>query len=243
MDDTTLAEPDPSAGPATASAAPSAVAAPTSSADTPPARDGRSARWTRHREQRREDLLDVARVLIHERGPDVTMEEIAAASGTSKSIIYRYFSDKNQLQRALGISILSHMHRRLSAEVAALEESRAATDAPVGADDRIRVMVATYIETAQSSPHVYAFITRPSDGLNHFLQNVARMVTRIAPDFLPDKEIWAAGADGFVEGSVDRWMRALAQQDDPEGTDLAGLPTAEELTDHIISWLMKGTNS
>ena len=48
--------------------------------------DGRSARWARHREQRRAELLDVARHLIHERGPDVTMEDIAAASGTSKSI-------------------------------------------------------------------------------------------------------------------------------------------------------------
>ena len=37
----------------------------------------------RYREQRRLELLDVARHLIHDRGPDVTMEDIAAASGTS----------------------------------------------------------------------------------------------------------------------------------------------------------------
>src|SRR5699024_3170200 len=72
--------------------------------------DGRSARWARHREQRRAELLDVARHLIHEKGPDVTMEDIAGASGTSKSIVYRYFEDKAQLQRALGRSILSTMH-------------------------------------------------------------------------------------------------------------------------------------
>ena len=79
--------------------------------------DGRSARWAQHREQRRAELLDVARHLIHDRGPDVTMEDIAAASGTSKSIVYRYFSDKAQLQQELGRSIFATMHRRLLQEL------------------------------------------------------------------------------------------------------------------------------
>ena len=47
--------------------------------------DRRSTRWDSHREQRRAELIDVARKLIHTDGPDVTMAAIAAASGTSKS--------------------------------------------------------------------------------------------------------------------------------------------------------------
>ncbi|MGO2046799.1 MAG: TetR/AcrR family transcriptional regulator, partial [Brachybacterium tyrofermentans] len=79
--------------------------------------DGRSARWARHREERRAELLDIARHLIHDNGPDVTMEDIAAASGTSKSIVYRYFEDKASLQKALGRSILTSMHAKLLDEM------------------------------------------------------------------------------------------------------------------------------
>src|SRR5690606_3467071 len=121
--------------------------------------DGRSARWARHREERRAELLDVARHLIHEKGPDVTMEDIAAASGTSKSIVYRYFEDKAQLQRALGRSILSAMHAKLLAEMRTLEERVGRTPAP---DERIHAMILAYVETAQRSPGVYRFVTRPS---------------------------------------------------------------------------------
>lgn len=198
----------------------------------PPPLDGRTARWTRHREERRAELLDVARRIIHAQGPDVTMEDIAAASGTSKSIIYRYFSDKAQLQRAIGLRIFSTMQKRLVAEVSSLESS---SRAPVTTDQRISVMIRTYVETAQRSPAVYAFVTRPSAGLNHFIDSVQRLVTQIIPATVPDPALWAAGAVGFVHASVDTWMRAQVEESAP--TDL---PTADQLTEHLVHWLMKG---
>lgn len=194
--------------------------------------DGRSARWREHRSQRRAELLDVARHVIHDKGPEVTMEDIAVASGTSKSIIYRYFQDKAQLQRALGMHILSGMHERLVTEIRNLEVT---AERPVEPAERIHAMVAAYIGTAQRSPHVYAFITRPSDGLNHFLESVTRLVTAIVPPDVPDAQIWAAGAVGFVEKAVDRWMRTAA--DDP---DVHSSPDATQLSDHLVTWLMKG---
>lgn len=208
--------------------------------ETPPI-DGRSARWTHHRAQRRAELLDIARHLIHEQGPDVTMEAIAAASGTSKSIVYRYFTDKAQLQRALGLHILSDMHRRLIAEVESLERGGAS-----GVEDRIRVMIATYVETARTSPSVYRFVTRPSDGLNHFLSSVARLVAASLPAAMPERALWAVGAIGFVQSSVDAWMHATAlsgtpeQSPAPHGADAVADLTADQLVEHIMSWLMKG---
>jgi AcrR family transcriptional regulator len=218
----------PSAAPAVP-AAPTAPAAP--AVPAPAESDGRTARWARHREQRRADLLDVARHLIHERGPDVTMEEIASASGTSKSIIYRYFSDKAHLQRALGLHILSAMQKRLTEEVRGLASTAASTgERGVSPEAHLRAMISTYVDTAQRSPHVYAFVTRPSDGLNHFLDSATRLAAAALPPDHPAPGIWAAGAVGFVERAVDRWMR---------GED-AARPSADDLSDHLVTWLMKG---
>lgn len=206
--------------------------------------DGRSARWDRHRAERRAELLDVARHLIHERGPDVTMEDIAAASGTSKSIVYRYFEDKAHLQRALGRSILATMHEKLLAEVAALEER---IGREPGADERIQAMIRAYVETAQRSPGVYRFVTRPSDGLSHFLDSVSRLVATFLPDDVPAPQVWAHGAVGFVERAVDTWMTSLSNataDDDDRAPLTASTPlTAEQLVTHLVTWLMKGLHA
>ncbi|MGY5766248.1 TetR/AcrR family transcriptional regulator [Brachybacterium sp. DNPG3] len=218
--------------------------------------DGRSARWAQHREQRRAELLDVARHLIHEQGPDVTMEDIAAASGTSKSIVYRYFSDKAQLQRALGLRILSSMHRRLVEELRALE---ADAGREPSTDERIRAMIRAYVGTAERSPNVYRFVTRPSDGLNHFLDSVARLVTTFLPEGTPAPQVWAHGAVGFVQGSVDAWMAPRAPAPPAEEPGAAGGAggagplasdqltsdrlTSDQLVIHLVTWLMKGLHS
>ncbi|GAA1329266.1 TetR/AcrR family transcriptional regulator [Brachybacterium rhamnosum] len=196
--------------------------------------DGRSARWAQHREQRRAELLDVARHLIHDRGPDVTMEDIAAASGTSKSIVYRYFSDKAQLQQELGRSILATMHRRLLQELQDLE----ADGATPGAPERIHAMIRAYVETAERSPGVYRFIIRPSDGLNHFLDSVSRLIATFLPDSVPAPQMWAHGAVGFVEGAVDAWMT----QQETHASDPTTPPPldADDVVTHLTSWLMKG---
>ncbi|OFT44480.1 TetR family transcriptional regulator [Brachybacterium sp. HMSC06H03] len=197
--------------------------------------DGRSARWAQHREQRRTELLDVARHLIHERGPDVTMEDIAAASGTSKSIVYRYFEDKSHLQRDLGRSILQAMHDKLLAEMRVLEERMGREPAP---EERIHAMIRAYVGTAQRSPGVYRFVTRPSDGLNHFLDSVTRIITTFLPAGTPSPQIWATGAVGFVERAVDTWMNELEAPDGASTT-----LTSDQLVTRLVTWLMKGLHA
>src|SRR5690625_5346846 len=63
--------------------------------DPPAEPDGRSTRWHQHRRQRHRDLCRSARRAVHHQGPDLSMDEMAAAMGTSKSIVVRYFSDKS----------------------------------------------------------------------------------------------------------------------------------------------------
>ncbi len=223
--------------------------------DDPFVVDGRSARWADHREARRAELVRIARRTVHHKGPDVSMEEIANAAGTSKSIVYRYFSDKTGLQIAVAEAVVLQIQGALEGVLRVAPTPR----------DGLRAMVAVYLEMIESSPHVYAFVTRDgsveSGGpLGHFLDSVTHLVALPfarelsdhhdqrgedatpdpAPGTAPDAataardslaEVWAAGAVGFVRGAGEWWM---AHRGEP------GVPDRETLTAQVAAWLWAG---
>ena len=51
--------------------------------------------------ERRTELVDGALDAIRHRGRDISMDEIAAEIGVSKTVLYRYFVDKNDLTTAV----------------------------------------------------------------------------------------------------------------------------------------------
>ena len=216
-----------------------------------PEPDGRSTRWADHREARRAELVRAARKTVHHRGPDVSMEEIAADAGTSKSIVYRYFTDKTGLQIAVAEAVVLQIQGALEGVLRVAPTPR----------EGLRAMVAVYLEMIESSPNVYAFVTRngsvESGGpLGHFLDSVTALVaapfarglteehngrarrpeaSEADDDLLAARvslaESWAAGAVGFVRGSGEWW---LAHRDDPGAAD------REEITAHVAAWLWAG---
>jgi AcrR family transcriptional regulator len=217
----------------------------------PPEADGRSTRWADHREARRAELVRTARRTVHHRGPDVSMEEIAADAGTSKSIVYRYFTDKTGLQIAVAEAVVLQIQGALEGVLRVAPTPR----------EGLRAMVAVYLEMIESSPNVYAFVTRDgsveSGGpLGHFLDSVTALVAapfarglteehngraRRPEDASHDDavltarvalaESWAAGAVGFVRGAGEWW---LAHRDEP------GTPDREEITAQVAAWLWAG---
>ncbi|AZN30349.1 TetR/AcrR family transcriptional regulator [Flaviflexus salsibiostraticola] len=182
--------------------------------------DRRTTRWADHREQRRAELIHVARRLIHTDGPDVTMAAIAAASGTSKSIVYRYFQDKDELKQALGESILSRMRDRLEAGVRAGSTP----------EESICTMVRMYVDAAASSVNVYHFVTQPSEGLSQFLDDCARLVAESMAGRLPADRLdaWSAGVIGFVNAAFRSWM------------DSDRTMSREQITDFILTSILSG---
>ena len=113
-----------------------------------PATDGRSSRWARHRAQRRIELIRTARSAVDELGAQASMEEIATACQTSKSVYYRYFGDKAGLQRAVGEYTVTRMRDRLE------EAARAAGSF----EDSVEAMVAEYLLSIERSASVYRFV-------------------------------------------------------------------------------------
>ena len=96
--------------------------------DVPP----RSARLPR--EARREHFLDVAAVLVAEGGVDaVTMEGVAAAAGVSKGLGYAYFTNADDLLRALLERELGKLGSRIQAAVRETEGYESRTRAAIHA--------------------------------------------------------------------------------------------------------------
>ena len=109
---------------------------------TSTARDGRSVRWDRHRAERRLELVRAARSAVHALGAHASMEEIASHAGTSKTVYYRYFGDREGLRLAVSERVTAHMERRLL-EVA---------DEPVSEPEALRRMVEVYLTVAAAAP-------------------------------------------------------------------------------------------
>ncbi|HKI41226.1 MAG TPA: helix-turn-helix domain-containing protein, partial [Mycobacterium sp.] len=63
--------------------------------------DGRKRRWHQHKVERRNELVDGTIIAIRRYGRFLSMDEIAAAIGVSKTVLYRYFVDKNDLTTAV----------------------------------------------------------------------------------------------------------------------------------------------
>ena len=152
------------------------------------------------------------------------MDEIAAYAKTSKSIVYRYFTDKPGLQLAVGEAVVAQMRD-------ALREAALTATTP---REALRSMVEVYLEMIEHSPNVYYFVTRTAPGLP-FLDSMIEIVALPFAQEMnaspPDAAAWGAGAVGFIRGSGEWWL---------ENRDTPSTPTRHELTERVTAWLWGG---
>ena len=91
--------------------------------------DGRKRRWHQHKVERRNELIDGTIDAIRHRGQYVSMDEIAGEIGVSKTVLYRYFVDKNDLTTAVmmrfaQITLIPNMAKALSTKLDGYELTR-----------------------------------------------------------------------------------------------------------------------
>lgn len=173
------------------------------------------------------------------------MDEIATQLGTSKSILYRYFTDKVGLQNAVGETVVRAIHDELA------EVSRDAPSPRAALQD----MVDAYLDMIAHSPNVYYFVTRnasmansvarPTTGdvaqsapLSSFLHSVVELVAQPFAEGAQARDVseaqiaaWSSGAVGFVTGTGEWW---LTHRTEP------GVPDRSNISKQITDWLWAG---
>jgi AcrR family transcriptional regulator len=172
--------------------------------------DGRRARWAEHRRARREDLVAAAVEAVRAAGPEFAVDDVARAAGVSKTVIYRYFSDKDELVDAVldhiaGAILLPRLLGELAVE---------------RADDRARLnaVVAAFVQLIEDEPALYRFAYAHAgrSGRADLVATTEREVAealgalmgqRLADAGLPREPAmaWAYGVVGMVQLAAHWW--------------------------------------
>lgn len=161
----------------------------------PASGDGRSTRWSEHRETRRAELVAAAVAAIDEHGPTASIAEIARSAGVSKPVLYRYFSDKDDLYRAVGRWGADQVTDAL---LPALAE-------PGPMRDRVYRACDAYLTVIAEHPQVFLLLIEhrsADDPLADGKEQIASSLAKLIGDTLRHLGVDAAGAEPWAHGVV-----------------------------------------
>jgi AcrR family transcriptional regulator len=172
--------------------------------------DGRRARWTEHRRARREDLVTAAVEAVRVAGPDFAVDDVARTAGVSKTVIYRYFSDKDELVDAVLERISSAvLLPRLLGELARER---------VDDVSRLRAVVGAFVQLIEEEPALYRFAyahagrSGRADLVAATEREIAEALAALIAERLADAGLptapamtWAYGVVGMVQLAAHWW--------------------------------------
>ena len=171
--------------------------------------DGRKRRWHQHKVERRNELVDGTLVAIRQRGSNVSMDEIAAEIGVSKTVLYRYFVDKNDLTTAVMMRF---------AQTTLIPNMAAALSSNLHGYELTREVIRVYVETVAAEPEPYRFVmANNSASKNKVIANSEEIIARMLAVMLRRRmvdvgmdtggvEPWAYHTVGGVQLATHSWM-------------------------------------
>ena len=159
--------------------------------------DGRSTRWSAHRESRRAELVEAAVAAIDDLGASASVEDIAAAAGVSKPVLYRYFTDKTDLHAAVGSWGAELVMSRLLP----------ALDAEGSLRERVGVGTEAYLRALEEHPNVFLLLVSQRvvgdvDPLADGKAVISAALARVMGDALRELGVDAGGAEPWAHGLV-----------------------------------------
>jgi AcrR family transcriptional regulator len=175
--------------------------------------DGRAARWQGHNQERRRRVVEAAIAMVEEGVGELSLQDVGVRAGLSRSVVYRLFADRRELDAAVQREVLAGIMDELLAAMV-LEETLRAT---------MRRVIGVYVDWAASHPrlHRVADYDTAVDG-NGPLQQVVGQIATSAVELLeaivdrlrvertkPPRDItlpFAHGMVGMVFGTVRSWV-------------------------------------
>src|ERR1700754_5180002 len=155
--------------------------------------DGRKRRWHQHKVDRRNELVDGTIDAIRRLGRYISMDEIAAEIGVSKTVLYRYFVDKNDLTTAVMMRFT---------QTTLIPNMAAALSSNLDGIDLTREVIRVYVETVANEPEPYRFVMANSwASKSKVIADSERIIARMLAVVLR-RRMKAAGMD---VGGVDPW--------------------------------------
>jgi AcrR family transcriptional regulator len=190
--------------------------------------DGRKRRWHQHKVERRNELVDGTIVAIRRHGRFLSMDEIAAEIGVSKTVLYRYFVDKNDLTTAVLMRF---------AQSTLIPNMAGALTSNLDGFDLTREIIRVYVETVADEPEPYRFVmANSSPTKSKVIADSERIIARMLAMMLR-RRMQEAGMD---TGGVETWSYIMVG-----GVQLATHSwisdprmSADELIDYLtmLSW-------
>jgi AcrR family transcriptional regulator len=149
---------------------------------------------------RRAQILDAAARLFRHREPGaVRFDEVAAAAGVSRSLVYTYFGDRGGLMAAVYLHTLSRFDDELTDLLA---------DVPVD-ESRIGALIGSYLRLVDANADTWRLFAAAGT-LDHAEVREARRVRtqRIADTWGGDAEarLVARGVVGMLEAAATEWL-------------------------------------
>jgi AcrR family transcriptional regulator len=188
--------------------------------------DGRQARWDRHNQARRQHILDAAIAVLEasEAGGEAHVQQIAERAGLGRTVVYRHFADRADLDAAVQAEVLALLREEL---VPALSFE----GTPV---DIIRRIVATYVGWAARHPALHQFAQRDAPGpgpgqMERAVRQIAGQIedlitvgvevlhVRLDTDDVAALDPLVFGLVGAVFTSTRRWLARPERQPALEG--------------------------
>ena len=158
--------------------------------------DGRKRRWHQHKVERRNELVDGTIDAIRRLGGTLSMDEIAAEIGVSKTVLYRYFVDKNDLTTAVMMRFT---------QTTLIPNMAAALTSGLDGFDLTREVIRVYVATVASEPEPYRFVmANSSASKSKVIADSERIIARMLA-VLMRRRMQQAGMDtGGAVGVPDR---------------------------------------
>ncbi len=188
--------------------------------DQVPVEDGRRLRWTAHRAHRRGAFVTAGVEAIDRFGPTASAEQIAGVAGVSRTVLYRYFRDREDLRQAIADQVVRAVIDSVLPRLAIRPDAT-----PHGI---IRAAVAVIVGWLDEHPNLYHFLRSRRTGASldsvegTLADSVAALLKTMMIVFGIDSqhaEPGAYGIVGFVE-SVGSWWLAHRTMTRDQLTDL-----------------------